>query len=507
MHPIKISSIILAAGNSRRFSSLTPKILHKIGNLSIIDHTILASHNILCEFDKINADGKIKTKSEGEVKNESKIIFENEGEIKIVLSERIDPKNIKYANKCKICIQKQPFGTGDAVKSAFYDGCGNSVNNSCIDATAHNVCVDNSTHNVFVGKAPSSHFVFILYADMPLISSETLYKTLEFAIENDLDGAIIGLKMNEEMCEKSDFGRLVQWKFSNLVSKIVEKKDLLESDVVMPYSNCGLLIKYEILEKFLNEITKSKVTGEFYITQIIELAANCNYKIGVFSAPVDELIGINTKDDFILANEIFQNAMRRRAICAGAYLMDPKSVYFSYDTVLENEVTVEPFVVFLENVYISGGRIKSFSVIEGGQIEDSSIGPFARIRPNSKILGGSRIGNFVEIKNANIEKNVKINHLSYVGDVDIKENCNIGAGTIFCNYDGFEKYKSVVMRDVFIGSNSTIISPVVIGKGGMVAAGSVVSDDVLENDLAVGRVEQKNISDGASKFRFKKRGV
>ena len=190
----------------------------------------------------------------------------------------------------------------------------------------------------------------------------------------------------------------------------------------------------------------------------------------------------------------------------GVTLISPKSVYFNFDTKIAQDVIIYPNVFFGSEVVIeSGVEIKSFCHIEGAKIQkNAKIGPFARLRPQSEIAENVHIGNFVEIKKSQIAKNSKINHLSYIGDSEIGENTNIGAGTITCNYDGFNKFKTKIGDNVFIGSNSAIVAPVEIKNGAIIGAGSVITKNVESDDLAVSRTSQTNLTGGATKFRKSK---
>ncbi|MDX1294109.1 MAG: DapH/DapD/GlmU-related protein, partial [Hyphomonas sp.] len=220
----------------------------------------------------------------------------------------------------------------------------------------------------------------------------------------------------------------------------------------------------------------------------------------------DDLIGCDSKADLAEAEGIFQRRRRAEAMADGVSLIAPETVWFSHDTVLEADVTVEPNVVFGEGVTVrSGAVIRAFSHLEGAQVgPGSSVGPFARLRPGTVLETGAFVGNFVEVKNTRMGEGAKASHLSYLGDGDVGANVNIGAGTIFCNYDGFLKYETRIGDGAFIGSNSALVAPVSIGRGAIVGSGSVVTEDVAADALALGRARQTEIADWAVDFRSRK---
>ena len=204
-------------------------------------------------------------------------------------------------------------------------------------------------------------------------------------------------------------------------------------------------------------------------------------------------LGVNTKQELAIAEEKFQNSLREKFISLGVKILDPKSVFFNYDTKIGKDVVIEPNVFFGPDVTIKNNvHIKAFSHIEGVRILDNAvIGPFARLRPGTVIGSNSRIGNFVEIKKSNIKNNSKINHLTYLGDTSVGENVNIGAGVITCNYDGIKKNKTIIENNVFVGSNVSLVAPIKLGKSSIVGAGSVITQSVKNKALAVERNLQK----------------
>jgi bifunctional UDP-N-acetylglucosamine pyrophosphorylase/glucosamine-1-phosphate N-acetyltransferase len=224
-------------------------------------------------------------------------------------------------------------------------------------------------------------------------------------------------------------------------------------------------------------------------------------------APVAELAGVNSRAELAAAEAALQDRLRARAMAGGVTLTDPGSVFLAADTILGRDIVIGPQVVFGPGVRV-GDRveIRSFSHIEGAQIgDDAIIGPFARLRPGADLRPGAHVGNFVEIKNATLGAGAKANHLTYIGDAEIGARSNIGAGTVTCNYDGFGKYKTTIGAEVFIGTNSSLVAPVSIGDGAITAAGSVVTEDVPADALALGRARQVNKPGRAAAFRAAKR--
>ena len=239
----------------------------------------------------------------------------------------------------------------------------------------------------------------------------------------------------------------------------------------------------------LDKIEKNTITNEYYLTELVKILSFQNKEIAFVEINENEILGINDQIDLSIAEKIAQHSLRKQAMLNGVKLIDPETVFLNFDTEISKNVTIHPNVVFGKNVKISSAvEIKSFSHIEDCEIhENCIIGPFARIRGESILGKESKVGNFVEIKKSNLDKNVKINHLSYIGDSEIGTSTNIGAGTITCNYDGHNKNKTVIGKNSFIGSNSTIIAPIKIGDKVTLGAGSVFNQDVPDDSLSIGR--------------------
>ena len=251
------------------------------------------------------------------------------------------------------------------------------------------------------------------------------------------------------------------------------------------------------------KVGKNNSKGEYYLTDVISFARSADENCIVVKAAADELHGINSRSDLGRAEFIMQQRLRSRAFSSGVTLQDPTSTWMCADTRFGIDVTIEPNVFFGPGVII-GDRvlIRAFSYLEGVKIDAGAvIGPFARLRPGAVIGEGAKVGNFVEIKSATVEAGVKINHLAYIGDSHVGEGANIGAGTITCNYDGFIKHHTDIGAGAFIGSNTALVAPVSIGHRAIVGAGSVVTEDVEDDALAVGRADQKNLKGAAKRWR------
>ena len=293
--------------------------------------------------------------------------------------------------------------------------------------------------------------------------------------------------------KKNEYGKIIL-NDEDKVKKIVEFKDATIDQKKISLCNSGImLLKSEVLRKLITKIKSKNKKKEYYLTDIVDLANKNNFKVDYVKSNFLKTLGVNTKQELAIAEEHYQNILREKFISAGIKLLGPKSVFFNYDTKIGKDVIIEPNVFFGPNVIIKNNvHIKAFSHIEGVKILDNAVvGPFARLRPGTVIGPNSHVGNFVEIKKTHIQKNSKVNHLSYLGDSNIGENVNIGAGVITCNYDGSKKNKTTIEDNVFVGSNVSLVAPIKLSKSSLVGAGSVITQSVKKNALAVERNEQK----------------
>jgi bifunctional UDP-N-acetylglucosamine pyrophosphorylase/glucosamine-1-phosphate N-acetyltransferase len=264
-----------------------------------------------------------------------------------------------------------------------------------------------------------------------------------------------------------------------------------------------------VLFDLLDGLSNDNAKGEYYLTGIVKLARGRGLACIAVEGRASELVGINSRAELAMAEQVMQTRLRAAALEAGATLIGPDTVYFSVDTKLGRDVTIGPFVVIGPGVVIEGGaEIRAFSHLEGAIVRTNAVvGPFARLRAGANIGSGAHVGNFVEVKNAVLGAGAKVNHLSYIGDADIGANANIGAGTITCNFDGFEKAVTEIGEGAFIGSNTALVAPVRVGARAIVGAGSVITHDVAADALALARGDQTNVAGGAARFRARKGGV
>ncbi|MEC7655430.1 MAG: DapH/DapD/GlmU-related protein, partial [Pseudomonadota bacterium] len=285
---------------------------------------------------------------------------------------------------------------------------------------------------------------------------------------------------------------------------IVEDKDASEKQRAIDLCNAGVMaIDASCIESLLARIGNDNAKGEYYLTDIVGLARNDGRNCSVVTADEDELMGVDSRADLARAEGLWQAARRRRAMDEGVTLLDPDTVYFSHDTILGTDVIVGPNVVFGPCVEVENNvEIRAFCHVEGAKISEGAlIGPYARLRPGTEIGEDVHIGNFVELKNTTMAPGAKANHLAYVGDTEVGAGANIGAGTITCNYDGFEKHKTIIGDGAFIGSNSALVAPVMIGKSAIVGAGSTIARNVAADALAIERSKQIDLAGRAKAFR------
>jgi bifunctional UDP-N-acetylglucosamine pyrophosphorylase/glucosamine-1-phosphate N-acetyltransferase len=300
--------------------------------------------------------------------------------------------------------------------------------------------------------------------------------------------------------DPTGYGRVVIE--NGLAKEIVEQKDANSEQLKIKSVNAGVYaIDSDILNQFIPQIDNNNAQKEYYLTDIIKMAVDANLDIEPIEVDEDEFMGVNSKVHLSVAEEFMQNRIKTKLMEDGVILRMPKSIYIDSRAKFEGECIVENGVTIEGEAIIKSSHIRAYSVIEESLVEDSTIGPMAHIRPKSNIKK-SKIGNFVEVKKSNLN-GVKAGHLSYLGDSDIDEGVNIGAGVITCNYDGVNKYKTKIGKNVFVGSDSQLVAPVTLEDNTMVAAGSTVTSDVPEDALVISRVKQKIVNSFYSKF-FKK---
>ncbi len=331
--------------------------------------------------------------------------------------------------------------------------------------------------------------ILLLNGDMPLIQADELKQFFE--IDADIVMSVIKLD------NPDGYGRVVIE--NDKVKKIVEQKDSNKDELKIQNVNAGIyLFKKEILKRYLPKINNNNTQKEYYLTDIIEFCVKDNKIIKPLFVKEENFKGVNSKFDLANAEQIMQNKIKKNFMLNGVTMRLPNTIYIESSVEIESESILENGVTLLGNSKIINSYIKTNSIIEDGEIINSEVGPMARVRPES-FLKNSKIGNFVEIKKSNLNA-VKAGHLSYIGDSEIDENTNIGAGVITCNYDGKNKYKTKIGKNVFIGSDSQLIAPITIEDNTMVASGTTLTQDVKEGELAISREKQKNIKGFFKKF-------
>ncbi|MFT8736342.1 MAG: bifunctional UDP-N-acetylglucosamine diphosphorylase/glucosamine-1-phosphate N-acetyltransferase GlmU [Zymomonas mobilis] len=364
-----------------------------------------------------------------------------------------------------------------------------------------------TAHAVAQAKAALDKFkgdIVVLYGDVPLVQPQTV-KALLARLHGEDKPAVSVLAFRPD--DPRQYGRIVTDQSAH-IQKMVEYKDASEEERQITLCNSGLLaIRSEDLWPLLSRVQNNNASGEYYLPDIVMLALAEGRQAVTVEAEAWEVSGVNNRAELASLEAIWQNRKRQEVMKEGASLIAPDTVWFSYDTEIGRDVTIEPEVFFGQDVKVANGvTIHSFSHIEGADIKENvEIGPFARLRPGAEIAEKAKIGNFVEIKKSKVEKGAKVNHLTYIGDATIGAGSNIGGGTITCNYDGFNKSRTEIGEKAFIGSNSALVAPVRIGAGAIIAAGSTITHNVPDDSLAIARSEQENKALWAKKFRQRKK--
>lgn len=503
---LHVSVLVLAAGEGKRMLSHLPKVLHRISGQALIEYVLQLIENFSSQT-SIMIDGV------------SHRIFVDD--VVVVISEEVQKHKDFIAIKKKYdhdyVIQNVKNGTGGAACVAIEHI--ESKNKNSVKKNGVAFASDSSSDkNDIYYKNPSSA-VLVLYGDTPFISLETVNSLLakKFADYKNSEDIFVHFENPDVVCAgfKADsdcggYGRfIIDDQDNKQISGIVEFQNLVEGEKLNlsgsivctdEICNSGIMVAdYKLFSTFIQnqKLMKDNISkyGEFYLTSLVDYATNHHHTVVYTEIQKYEAMGVNNPRQKAEAEIVMQNKLRRNMLDNGVTLVSPETIFLSFDTKIGHGSTVYPYVWFGPDVIIGNDVVvQSFSHIEGAKISNKAkIGPFARIRPNSKIGEGARIGNFAEVKNSEFKKGATSGHMSYIGDATIGVDTNIGAGTVFCNYDGREKHHTVVGDRVFIGSNSEIISPIKIGDDSLIGAGTTVTHNVDEGDLVVSRVEQKNI--------------
>jgi bifunctional UDP-N-acetylglucosamine pyrophosphorylase / glucosamine-1-phosphate N-acetyltransferase len=440
----RFAAIVLAAGEGTRMRSSVPKVMHPLAGRPIILH-LLEALRPLAPVETIVVIGPgMET-----------------------VAQAVAP--------ARAVVQETRLGTGDAVRIA------------CRELTPDSGAAD----------------LLVLYGDTPLIEPATLERLL--AERRRSPAAAVALA-GMRPADPTPYGRLVLADGS--LERVVEAADADAEERAIPLCNGGATaIDLRHAAALVAAIGKNNKKGEFYLTDIVRIARDRGLSCRAVELPADELVGINTRAELAAAEALMQARLRRRAMEAGATLVAPETVFLAADTRLSRDVVVEPNVTFGPGVTVGeGARIRSFSHLEGAEVgEGAIVGPFARLRPGAVLEAEVHVGNFVEVKAARLGRGAKANHLSYIGDSEVGARSNIGAGTITCNYDGFNKWRMVLGEDVFIGSNTALVAPVTVGAGAIVAAGSTVTKDVAAGALTIARGRQVDKPGRAELLRARQR--
>jgi bifunctional UDP-N-acetylglucosamine pyrophosphorylase/glucosamine-1-phosphate N-acetyltransferase len=342
--------------------------------------------------------------------------------------------------------------------------------------------------------------VLILYGDTPLMRPSTMARMLERLHASDTPTAVV---LVSRPANPLQYGRVIA-ENDGTIRKMVEYKDATEEERACPLCNSGLMaVRSTDLFPLLAKVGNSNAAGEYYLPDIVTIAVAEGRRAVALETDDWEVAGVNSRAELAGLEAEWQRRRRLQVMADGVTLIDPETVWLAHDTQVGRDTVIEPNVVFGPKVTIGEGvRIRAFSHIEGAEIADGAeIGPYARLRPGTQVGEKAKVGNFVELKNARLGPGAKASHLSYLGDAVVGAGANIGAGTITCNYDGFFKYETNIGEDVFIGSNSALVAPVIIGKGAFVGAGSVITRDVGGDALAVARGQQAEKPGWAARFR------
>ncbi|MCK0170000.1 bifunctional UDP-N-acetylglucosamine diphosphorylase/glucosamine-1-phosphate N-acetyltransferase GlmU [Aliiroseovarius sp. S1123] len=422
--------IILAAGKGTRMNSDLPKVMHEVAGAPLFAHALASGAALEPE--------------------RAVLVVGHGAELVGKAAADLDPD-------ITIAVQEEQLGTGHAV------------------AQARPALVG------FDGDA------IVLYGDTPFIRSETL-EAMAAERAAGADVVVLGF----EAADPGRYGRLIVK--DGALERIVEFKDASDEERAVTLCNSGVVAaNAQTLFELIDWVGNDNASGEYYLTDIVEVARAKGLTARVVTCDEAETLGINSRAELAAAEEIFQAGARDEALENGVTLIAADTVYFAHDTVIGRDTIVEPNVVFGPGVTVeSGARIRAFSHLEGCHVSRGGVvGPYARLRPGAELAEHAKIGNFVEIKNAQIEEGAKVNHLSYVGDARVGEGANIGAGTITCNYDGVSKHHTDIGARTFIGSNTCLVAPVSVGDEAMTATGTVVTKNVPAGAMAVGRAKME----------------
>ncbi|MBK4217193.1 bifunctional UDP-N-acetylglucosamine diphosphorylase/glucosamine-1-phosphate N-acetyltransferase GlmU [Paracoccus caeni] len=421
-----VAVVILAAGQGSRMQSDLPKVLHRLGGVPLVGHALAVARTL---------------------EPEQVVVVAGHG------AEAVTKAVGKLDPEARIVLQTEQLGTGHAVRQTLPELEG------------------------FEGK------VIVLYGDTPFIGEDTLAALAS----HHADVVVLGFEAEDP----GRYGRLVVT--SRGLEKIVEYKDADEATREIALCNSGVMaLDAGLLRQLIVRLSNDNASGEYYLTDLVELARAEGRRADVVTCDEAETLGINTRTELAAAEAAFQSRARAAALENGVTLSDPGTVWFALDTAIGRDAVIGQNVVFGPGVTVeSGAEILPFCHLEGCHVSSgATVGPFARLRPGAELGGDVHVGNFVEIKNSVLDEGVKVGHLTYLGDAQIGEHTNIGAGTVTCNYDGVSKHRTTIGAHAFIGSDTMLVAPVTVGAEAVTGSGSVITEDVPDGALAIGRARQ-----------------
>ena len=424
-----LALVILAAGKGSRMNSDLPKVLHPLAGAPLLHHALMAGAAL--GPDRV-------------------VVVTGHGADHVARAARAWDPDIALAH------QAEQLGTAHAVAQA----------RAALDG--------------FAGE------VIVLYGDTPFVRPETLEAMLA---ARDRHAVVV---LGFQAADPGRYGRLVM--DGDRLERIVEFKDATDAEKAITFCNSGVVCAdARTLFQLVDKVGNANAAGEFYLTDIVAIARAQDLSVGAVRCPESETLGINTRAELAAAESAFQARARAEALDTGVQLIAPDTIHFALDTHVGPDAVVGPYVVFGPGVTVeNGAEIRAFCHLEGCHISAGAvIGPFARLRPGTEVGPDARIGNFVEVKAAILGEGAKVNHLSYIGDAEVGEHANIGAGTVTCNYDGVMKHRTVIGARAFVGSDTMLVAPVTVGADAITGSGSVITADVPDGALALGRARQE----------------
>lgn len=445
---MELSIVILAAGQGKRMYSELPKVLHPVGGKPMLEHVVKIAE--LLKPNRIN------------------VVVGNGASI---VKDRMSHLNVKW------CEQKEQKGTGHAVLQAL-------------------------------PKIPDDHQVLVVYGDVPLICEHSLRRFLEKGAKADV------AVLTATVSDPTGLGRIIR-DFGGKVKAIVEQRDGTTEDLEVKEINSGIITaKASSLKKWLPALTNKNASGEFYLTDIVAMAVKEGAKVdAVLALNSNEVLGVNSREELVRVERCYQQQQAKNLLNQGVLITDPSRFDLRGEIITGIDVEIDVNNVFEGRVVIGNNSkigpncviknttignhvvIEANSVIDGAEIADHcTVGPFARLRPGACLALHAKVGNFVEMKNTYLGEGSKANHLSYLGDARIGNQVNIGAGTITCNYDGINKHQTIIKDGAFIGSDTQLVAPVIIGEGATIGAGSTITSDAPDHQLTLSRADQKTVA-------------